>query len=136
MAYVEWTPDFSVDDEDMDSEHKQWLSILNTLFDALNNGEDRYVIKDVIDRMVTYSKYHLTNEEALLEDINYPQLEIHRQKHDELIGKLNRIKEQFNSGTNFKLTVDAIKLLKEWLVNHILVTDKKYANYMKARVIE
>ena len=136
MPYIEWTQEFSVDVGEMDSEHKQWLSILNTLFDALNRGEDHNVIGDVIDRMITYSKFHLSHEEEFLEDIQYPQLAMHKTKHAELIGKLNRIEEQFKAGTNFKLTIEAIKLLKEWLVNHILVTDKKYANYMKARATE
>jgi hemerythrin len=136
MPYIEWTQEFSVGVEDMDSEHKQWISILNTLFDAINRGIDNHIIGDIIDRMITYSKYHLTHEEMFLEDIRYPHLEMHKMKHDELLRKLNRIKEQFESGASFKLTIDAIKLLKEWLSNHIQITDKKYAHYMKAAAAE
>jgi hemerythrin len=134
MPYIEWTQELSVGVEDMDAEHQQWISILNELFDAMNSGDDHQIIGSIIDKMTSYSKSHLAHEEIFLAKIEYPDLEMHKRKHDTLIKKLDNIKEQFETSVNFKLTVNAIQLLKEWLTNHILVTDKKYGRHAKSLV--
>jgi hemerythrin-like metal-binding protein len=55
--------------------------------------------------------------------INYSNSVAHRQKHDKLIQDVSKLQKKFDEGNAF-LTVQVSKFLKDWLVQHIMKTDK------------
>lgn len=129
MPFIKWTDELSIGIPEMDEEHKEWLDILNELHDAMSDNTDAKIIQNIVKRMLEYSVFHLTHEEMYMLELKYPLFESHKEKHKHLIHKIELLVDRINENSNFRLTVDTILLLKNWLTNHIMVTDKKYGEY-------
>lgn len=130
MTFTKWTDDLSIGIPELDEEHKQWLEILNELHDAMSDNSDAEIIQDIIKRMLEYAVMHLTHEEMHMLEHKYHLYESHREKHNRLIHKVELLLDRANKNSNFRLTVETVLLLKNWLTNHIMVTDKKYGEYV------
>ena len=94
----------------------------------LLNKLNIYTINDLI----TYSKQHLTTEEALLEKYYYPELAEQKEQHKLFIAKIEEFKEDFRKN-HFMLHFNMAIFLKTWISNHIEVLDKKYSQFLNDR---
>jgi hemerythrin len=130
-ALMDWSDDLSVGNTAMDEEHKEWLTILHELGDAINSNADRKAIGAIIRRMEHYTITHLTNEEIFMLKIKYPNFDSHKQMHDALVKSIVDIREKWESGMKYSLTIETVRLVKRWLTNHIKVADKKYEDYAR-----
>jgi hemerythrin len=130
MPFIKWTDELSIGIQELDEEHKQWLAILNELHSAMNDNNDVKTIQDVVMRMLEYTAMHLTHEETHMLEHKYNLFESHKEKHSLLIHKIKLLLEHVNEGSNFRLAIETFSLLKKWLTNHIMVSDKKYGEYI------
>ena len=58
---------------------------------------------------------------------NYPQFAQHKNEHRDFISKVADAKNRALSTGNFSL--ELMYFLRDWLVEHILVSDKHYAEF-------
>ncbi len=56
----------------------------------------------------------------------YPESEQHKVEHSKFIKKLNSLKSNFNKG-KITISLEILNFLKDWLLNHIKISDKKYS---------
>lgn len=89
--------------------------------------EDRTIDigKDALKDMIEYGKYHFASEEKFMEKIGYPGIEEHKKIHEVFVGKLNTLDEQMQNGI-LVLNSEVIKIIENWLIDHILNEDQKY----------
>jgi hemerythrin len=78
---------------------------------------------------VAYVKYHFAAEEKLLEQVKYPDLALHKKEHESFVKKVLEGVKEFEEGKKFIPNV-FVRYLKEWVLAHIAVEDKKYAEYI------
>ncbi|NLT50125.1 MAG: hemerythrin family protein [Ignavibacteria bacterium] len=135
MPLYNWDENYSVKIEKIDSQHKQLLQMVNDLFEARQSGKAKEIINSIIQKLTQYTIIHFRDEENLMKIHKYPDFEIHKKEHDMLVKKVGELNEQLNSGS-FSLTIEISQFLKEWLVNHILKTDKKYTQFFADRGIK
>lgn len=129
MSLISWNKNYSVGIEEMDIQHKQLLLIMNNLNDAILAGKGKEALKEVFVELADYTLHHFGDEERLLRDHSYPEREAHLKMHRDLENKIAEYKQMIEDG----LTVvgsDILDFLKKWLVNHILVNDKKYGAFI------
>ena len=74
----------------MNEQHKVLFNILDALYKAMENKDDRNALVKIINDLITYSKQHLTTEEALLEKYDYPELAEQKEQHKLFIAKISR----------------------------------------------
>ena len=74
----------------MNEQHKVLFNILDALYKAMENKDDRNALVKIINDLITYSKQHLTTEEALLEKYDYPELAEQKEQHKLFIAKSSR----------------------------------------------
>ena len=129
MALLEWNDTFSVNVKQVDEEHKKLVELTNKLHDAMRSGQGKMVVGEVLDELVEYTKTHFTHEEALMEKAGYPGLASHKLVHNRLVNQVNDLKTQNEAG-KLSLSMEVMKFLKEWLVDHIQGTDKNYSSYL------
>ncbi|MDR0555345.1 MAG: bacteriohemerythrin [Treponema sp.] len=130
---VNWKNTYSVGIKLIDDQHKQLISMTNDLFLSCLKGDDvaRAFFKKVIHGAVDYIKVHFDTEEKLMRKIAYPDFAAHKREHEEFIGEvLLRVKD-FEEGRKFVPNAFA-RFLKEWVLTHIAMSDKKYANFIWA----
>jgi len=130
MALFEWKDSFSVGIDSIDEDHKGLINIINELFDAVSHGVAKERISSNLVKLLDYTKTHFRREEILFEKTNYPLLEEHKQQHDAFIIKINNLQKDFDKG-NQTISVELLKFLTDWLVNHILSSDRKYKEHFQ-----
>jgi len=129
MSKIKWTKDFSVQNKDIDDQHKKWIKIYNNAhyrimnFDLLNDKSN--IGKDVLKEMIEFSGYHFSFEEQFMEKIGFAGIEEHKEKHKDFVKKLDKIALQMHQGI-LVLNSEIIKVVENWFVDHILIEDQKY----------
>lgn len=132
MALFEWKDEYSVGVAMIDEQHKVLVGLINEMHEAMAKGKGKESLGEVLARLVTYTKKHFAEEEALLKQHDYPDFPGHKEKHDKMTAKVLALQSDFNAGT-FQLTFEVSKFLKDWLSKHILGTDMKYGPFFKGK---
>jgi hemerythrin len=129
MALIEWDESFSVGNDEIDSQHKHWIQLINNLDMALIGQGDPEVLKRVKDEsleaMIDYARFHFHSEEQFMEKINYPKLKPHQASHSRMACDLLDIQKDIERGYK-PLNTQLMSIMMDWLKNHILTDDKQY----------
>lgn len=130
MPRIEWNDTFSVNVEEIDEQHRKWIDIINTLHDSLlgRKGLDEITLKS-LKAMEEYGAFHFGYEEEYMARINYPDLPAHKKEHEEFLNKVRKYVEDEEAG-KLVLNTEVMKMLMDWLQNHILRSDKRYSEGM------
>jgi hemerythrin len=132
MPVFTWNDSYSVGLPSMDNQHKKLFDLINKLYDAMRAGKGQDVIGPVLNEMLDYTKTHFTAEEKILEKHNYPGLAEQKKQHGIYIQKVTEFQQRSQSGS-LTLSIETSQFLKEWLLNHIQVIDKKYSDFLKTK---
>nr|AQV13590.1 hemerythrin [Arichlidon gathofi]AQV13757.1 hemerythrin [Randiella sp. EP-2017] len=106
-----WDESFRVFYEQLDEEHK---GLFKGIFDVAAKPSDA----SALSHLVTVVKNHFNHEEEMMKAKNYAELAPHKQMHDDFVAKI--------SALAVPVSADTVHFAKDWLVNHIKVTDFKY----------
>jgi hemerythrin len=129
---VKWASTFSVGVKLIDDQHKELLKLTNDLFNHCVGDEEaeRAYFKKVISRAVDYVKVHFSTEEKIMIATKFQGYWEHKREHDAFVLTVVEQVRSFNEGKPFTLLAFT-KFLKEWVLTHIAVSDKKYFEYFK-----
>lgn len=129
MQKIEWNDSYSVNNSEIDEQHKEWVAIYNDMYDQLRSKSREKEDPDLsktLKSILDYTRYHFDSEREYMKSINYPHIVEHLRKHkdfDDLVYKLNR---DVNDG-QIVLYSEVMSLIKQWFLEHILVDDKQYS---------
>lgn len=129
MEFFDWTEKYSVNNSIIDKQHKNLVDMLNKMYDAMSSGQGNDVIAQILSELISYTRTHFSTEERLMDEKNYPELELHKQKHTAMTKKVMDFNNQLSQGNNVS-TITFGNFLKDWLQKHILETDMKYKSYL------
>jgi hemerythrin len=87
---------------------------------------------NILSQLNEYTKSHFMEEEALLKENQYPALETHKNEHAVFIAKVSGFIQEFHTN-NLSLNDEMLAFLKNWLIDHIMQTDKEYGAYLNER---
>ena len=127
--YVEWKDEYSVGIDSIDRQHKKLLNLINQLQTAVDYSTGEEFERDALDELVNYTKTHFSYEEGLLEKNNYPDFEPHKEQHNQMIKHVEEVLAEYEKDHDTAMS-NAVDYLKDWLINHINGTDKKYSSFL------
>ena len=129
---MQWNSTFSIGVDKIDEQHQRLFQLATQLEEELAGRQAAETVGDALKLIVDYTSYHFKDEESLMAQINYPDLESHRALHKQLIDKVRAILLDIRLGR--PLTVaDLISFLYQWIVEHIEKEDKKIGVAIQAR---
>lgn len=123
MSYFTWSDDLAVGNTFIDSDHRKLIGLVNDLHGAMAEGKGKDVLGVTLSNLIKYAAAHFKREEDEMDRIGYSGAIEHRQEHEKLVREVLSLQGKFNEG-NALLTVKVSKFLKDWLVEHIMKTDK------------
>ncbi len=132
MNFFEWKPSYSVNVDDLDSQHKKLITLVNSLNEAMTQGKGKDVLNRVLNDLAIYAEVHFNNEEKLFAKYQYPDAKAHIQVHNDFRSKVLEIKKKADSG-NLLVTVELLTFLQKWIEDHILKIDKKYSEFFNSK---
>jgi hemerythrin len=129
---LHWLDKLLVEGEALASEHHALLERLNDLLIAIRSG-DRSHIMMACTSLSAQARAHFASEEALMREVGYPDLESHREQHEELGRRLARLSYLASSGAGFLSATAPVSLLEQWFVPHLTYADRRLADFVAAR---
>ena len=137
MSLMDWSSELSVGIDSIDDQHKKLISMLNALYDAMQAGEGKAMVGKVLGGLAAYTVNHFKYEEDLFDKHGYPDAAEHKKQHADLLAQVTEIKAKFDSGSgSTTLSMEILKFLKSWLVDHIQGTDQAYTSFLVAKGVK
>ena len=131
-SLIDWREDYSIGVQRLDNHHKRLFEAANRLFSAVETGKNLDEVIDVLEFLISYASFHFGEEEAILARYNYPQLESHRAEHRRLIEQASILRERVHGG-EIEVGTELSRLVREWLIRHILDEDRRFATYLNEK---
>jgi hemerythrin len=132
MTYFPWSEKYLVNIPKIDEQHKHLVNLINELYEAMKAGKGKEVIGKTLSELMNYAITHFQTEEIFMKTYSYPELTTHQREHQEFTKKVVELHEQFQNN-QATVTIQVAKFLKDWLNQHILGTDQKYAPYLRGK---
>ena len=130
MEFFRWTNELSTHIEEIDNQHKEFISIVNELYEAIKTDREEGILGEILSKLIEYAIIHFTTEERLMKKYGYHDLANHKKEHHEFKKHIVELNNSFYSNQSvFAGTV--LKFVKDWLTKHIKMTDMKYASFLK-----
>lgn len=130
MAYLEFNSALHVGNRLMDREHAVLIEYINSLQKAVDEASSRYLVGQVLEGLVEYTKTHFFVEEEMMRVYAYPDYSNHKKAHDAFKREIQKHVDSYRSGEG-NVTEAVMFFLKDWLVNHIMKIDVQLAGFLK-----
>ena len=112
----------------IDKEHRELFRIIGDVYRVMMDDMafDKYdEIVHLLEELRDYTKFHFQDEELYMESIHYEGLEAQRRAHEAFVSRLEAMDLDAIDENQQKTLEDLMEFLTEWLINHILHSDKK-----------
>lgn len=130
--YIEWTKKLETGIDKIDDQHRKLIDIINKLHEFIIEKNDVSTIQDAIVDLKLYTIFHFNTEEKMFTKYDYKEedFESHIKGHKAFTDEIAHYMSA-DTATQQSLGEHLLKYLKEWLTGHILVSDMKFASFMK-----
>ena len=119
-----WNSDLETGHACIDAEHRELLTQLQALKDAVDQGAGRERIAELINILQTYVLGHFAREEAHMVKVNCPAADLNRAAHREFTQKLDGWLFLLSaSGSPVSMLLDVHREACAWIESHILNCD-------------
>lgn len=132
MALIEWSEALSVGIQSIDEQHQKLVALINELHAAMLERKAKTVMAHIFDELIEYTKFHFALEEQLFAEHGYPEEHSHVDGHHRLTQKVIELRQEFDEG-NTGVVLEVMRFLRDWLGDHIVGTDKRYAPFLIAK---
>jgi hemerythrin-like metal-binding protein len=134
MATSGWNSTYSVKVKQCDDEHKKLFLLIEELNDAMRSGQGKLIIDGIVDDLARYAQIHFATEEALMTKAKFPGLAAHQAEHRKFVESVTKFRQDLDNGATGQ-SISVSTFMTNWLVNHIMGTDKGYSAHLNAHGI-
>lgn len=134
--FAEFDDSLITGNEIIDAQHKELILRINKLIKSCNEPSSIMNAVSILNYLADYTNYHFKEEEKLQEELNYPGLKEHKEKHDEfrkVIDDLHlMLMEEEGPSEAFAKAVETN--VRDWFYSHIIRYDRSIAEYKYLRM--
>ena len=135
MSLITWNESMSVKVHEIDVQHQKLVKLINELNDAMHHGKGQDVLGKLIAGLANYAVMHFATEERMFKQHGYPESPAHIAEHRKFVDEVTTFKKGFDEGKH-GLSIQVLRFLSDWLRNHIMGTDMKYAAFFVAKGVK
>ena len=130
MKELVWDEVLSVENDEIDNDHRILVDLFNLLGRSVLAGEDRRYVEALLEELIRCTAWHFSHEERLMLKAGYADLEEHRQEHLDLMDSVRDLQRGILA--TGKLEEREFEFLEQWLTGHILAADMKFGEFLVA----
>lgn len=127
--FIAWSDALSVGVNEIDNQHKTLVEMVNQLSEGIHGGWGKEARKEVIDKLIDYTRVHFATEESLMSIAKYPSYSAHKKKHEDLIEMVKEYVKKYEQDPDSS-SYELLYFLKRWLTEHIMRDDKTLGGYL------
>jgi len=131
MAFFDWNDGMSVGAPLIDSDHRALIAIINELHGMQEGPVDHNGTARLLKDLVTYTQYHFSREESMMQACHFPNLRDHAKEHGGFTQFIYDMRGRLTKGIDRAGLEEVLEYLKAWLNHHILVQDAAYKPYLQ-----
>jgi hemerythrin len=114
----------------VDKQHKELVDKLNAVASMGVNAVSGEVTQETLDFLGDYAAKHLSDEEDLQKQSNFPKHEWHKGQHQLFIKNFQGLKAEFAAnGHSPKFTLDLNRSIIDWIMTHIRTADIEFGKH-------
>jgi hemerythrin len=136
MRGIQWREKMSIDRGLVDEDHRHLINIINRFDHLVALGRfDRADVVEILHSLKFYTDTHFDREEHLQRLVGYPEHDSHHEEHGRLLKELDGIIAKASAtddGDAADVAPEMIKLLRHWLLGHIIGIDLRMRAYAEA----
>lgn len=125
MKKIKWTQKFTVNIDEIDNQHRQFLDITNDLIQSFVKGGVENDFANYLRLLRRYAHVHFETEEQYIKEHAPELLKEQQEEHQKFEEALKLFFRDFLNNKE-AVQIDTLKFLIDWVKNHILDVDKKY----------
>lgn len=113
--------------EHIDEQHKKLFELADKAYMLLKDdlSIDKYdKIVQILSELKEYTIFHFKSEEEYMESINYKRIFTQKIEHENFIKTLEDVDYNSIDAKQDESLVKILNFLNDWLIEHILKTDK------------
>ncbi|MBT4838942.1 MAG: hemerythrin family protein [Methylococcales bacterium] len=129
---IVWRDNLLIGIDKLDNQHKQLVALINKLEESDAKSKNVVDVIKVFIQLEEYVHFHFTDEENVMEKLNYPELNKQQQMHQDFCVKLEKFKLEFSDGAIEGTHKGLWLFLNNWFINHICKEDKKISEFINA----
>lgn len=135
MDIIKWRESYKTGIVDMDNHHRQLIKLINQLYEIVRDNTGYESVDAILHEMANYADYHFRAEENLLEQHDFPGLEEQRKSHGHYLSQIDELRKNFDKN-NRESVQNIYVFLRNWLINHIVLEDKKYGTFLWGKGVQ
>jgi hemerythrin-like metal-binding protein len=132
VAFFAWNSQLETGIKSIDDQHKILFDFISRLHEAMKKGQGNTVIGPILNDLASYTRTHFENEEKLFKAHKYPQEAGHKKIHDDLRAQVEDLRKKVETQKS-TISVEVMTFLRDWLQEHILGHDMRYAPFLKQK---
>lgn len=132
MALITWDDSIKTGLWAVDTQHERWVGFINDLHEAMLAGRGKIILGQTLATMIDYTRTHFADEEKLMAAHGYSGYADHKALHDACVARVLDLQRRAQAGET-AVTIEVMNCLKNWLVNHIKVTDQDFVPFLKSK---
>jgi hemerythrin len=127
--FIKWTSALETGVDLFDSQHKELVRIINTLYNSIKNNEGNQILERTLNELVEYTVFHFNAEEKAFANHGYTNKHDHVKSHDKLKAAVGQFLANYKQGKEV-IGFNLMSFLQDWLKNHIMHEDKLYGKHL------
>lgn len=129
---VQWRESFSVGDDLIDAQHRQFFAEIRRIAAAIEGGAGRDAVAAFFRAFVTGLERHFRDEEDLLARVRFPDLDNHKVEHQALLSAVKAVEDLVVASRSMEELHFIVKRLFSALVEHLVSEDMRYKSHVLA----
>lgn len=126
VSWVQLTPREVLGIGVMDQQHRHLVNLLNQINASINHPASAGHPNTKFADLVGFTVLHFETELELMQRYEYPDLRQHEREHTRLVQEVKQLTKRFEEGAHMA----TLQVLKDWLVGHIRISDRKLAQFL------
>ena len=128
---IRWSDDFALNLPEIDAQHQVLFGLFGEMWNAIVIRAGQADMLRLIADLDDYAVQHFKEEEAFMTATGFPRLVSHKMAHETFVRRIAAERLAIEKGSP-NLSLDLLRFLRDWLVEHILVADREYARHYEA----
>ncbi|MGR9046465.1 MAG: bacteriohemerythrin [Gammaproteobacteria bacterium] len=124
MTNLQWLDEYNIGNEIIDKQHRYLFDLANQMLDPYNDYQSTHHKFLVLDHFL---KEHFDEEEKLMAEYNFSEINQHKKAHKLLLAELDEISQEIVRGEMDKDKI--LEFMRHWLFDHFLKMDMSLKHF-------
>jgi hemerythrin-like metal-binding protein len=135
MTSLEWRPELLLNVAEIDSQHREIVDCASRLHAAISEGQAQEQIRPMLSALIELTEMHFTSEEAMMLAHGFDGHAAHRSEHQKLLKQIYLVDKDISSG-RIHLCQTLELFVQVWIEQHILSSDRQFAEFLKSKGVD